>query len=71
MNANRHAKIVREGEYLAEVRVELIQADAGWSPYLSLADARRLDEVREALRRRDVKTASKLGTIYLLSPVAV
>jgi hypothetical protein len=27
---------VDEGEYAAEVEVELIETDEGWSPYLSL-----------------------------------
>ncbi|MBI3634717.1 MAG: hypothetical protein HY216_00695 [Candidatus Rokubacteria bacterium] len=29
--------------------------DNGWSPYLSIDDARKLDEVREALRRGDIQ----------------
>ena len=55
MNARRHTKFVREGSYAAEVDVELIEEDNGWSPYLSLDDARKLDDVREALRRGDLK----------------
>jgi hypothetical protein len=43
-------KMVHEGEYIAEVEVELIYTDEGWSPYISLEDAQKLDEVREALR---------------------
>jgi hypothetical protein len=34
------------------------------SPYLSIEDAQKLDEVREALRRGDLKTAAKLGRIF-------
>jgi hypothetical protein len=55
MNARRHTKFVREGSYAAEVDVELIEEDNGWSPYLSLDDARKLDAVREALRREDLE----------------
>jgi len=44
MSARRHTKFVREGSYAAEVDVELIEEDNGWSPYLSLDDARKLDE---------------------------
>ena len=32
-------KLVRQGDYLAEVDVEMIYTDDGWSPYLSVSDA--------------------------------
>jgi hypothetical protein len=70
MKTRRQTKLVHEGEYVAEVDVELIQTDTGWSPYLSLDDAYKLDDVREALRRRDVGTASRLARVYTLTPVA-
>ncbi len=54
MNRRRDTKLVREGHYAAEVEVELIETDDDWSPYLSLDDARKLDDVREALRREDI-----------------
>lgn len=56
---------------MAEVDVELIQTDAGWSPYLSLEDAYKLDDVRDALRRGDIKAASRLARIFTLTPAAV
>jgi hypothetical protein len=62
-------KLVHEGEYVAEVDVELIITDEGWSPYLSLEDAYKLDDVRQALRRGDIESASRLGRIYRLTPV--
>lgn len=65
----RRAKLIREGRYLAEVDVELIITDKGWSPYLALDDAYKLDDVRQALRRGDIETASKLGRIYKLTPL--
>ena len=71
MNAKHYAKLVHEGEYVAEVDVELIYTDEGWSPYLSLDDAYKLDEVREALRQGDVKSASRLAKVYMLTPVSV
>ena len=70
MKTRHQTKLVHEGEYVAEVDVELIQTDTGWSPYLSLDDAYKLDDVREALRRRDVRTASRLARVYTLTPVA-
>ncbi|MDQ3396183.1 MAG: hypothetical protein M3511_00195 [Deinococcota bacterium] len=67
----RHTKLVHEGEYVAEVDVELIHTAEGWSPYLSLDDAEKLDDVREALRSDDLKEAAKLARVYKLIPVAV
>lgn len=69
MNKRRHAKLVHEGKYVAEVDIELIDTEGGWSPYLSLEDAEKLDDVREALRREDISTASKLARVYRLTPV--
>ena len=69
MNARRHTKFVREGSYAAEVDVELLEEDNGWSPYLSLEDARKLDAVREALRRGDLEAASRLARVFSLTPV--
>ena len=69
MNARRHTKFVHEGSYGAEVDVELIEEDDGWSPYLSLDDARKLDAVREALRRGDLEAASRLALVFSLTPV--
>jgi hypothetical protein len=50
MTKRRHTRLVREGTYAAEGEIELIDGEGGWAPYLSPADAGRLDEVREALR---------------------
>ena len=65
----RRAKLVREGSYAAEVEVELIETDDGWSPHLSLEDARKLDDVREALRRGDVRAASRHARVFDLTPI--
>jgi hypothetical protein len=68
-----HAKLVHEGEYVAEVdgrdHVELVETDEGWSPYLSLEDAYKLDTVREALYRGDVESAARLSRVFKLTPV--
>lgn len=66
-----HTKLVHEGKYVAEVVVELIETDEGWSPYLSLEDAYKLDDVREALRRGDIKSAARLARVFTLTPVAM
>jgi hypothetical protein len=70
MTTRRRTKYVHEGRYVAEVEVELIEADEGWSPYLSLEDAYKLDDVREALRRGDVKGAGRLARVFALTPVS-
>ncbi|MBI1800421.1 MAG: hypothetical protein HY259_14305 [Chloroflexi bacterium] len=69
MSHKRQTKLVHEGEYVAEVEVRLIESLEGWGPYLSLEDARKLDDVREALRRGDFMTANKLARVYRLTPV--
>ena len=69
MTTRHHTKLVHEGGYVAKVDVDLIQTDTGWSPYLSLDDAYKLDNVREALRRGDVKAASRLARVFTLTPV--
>ena len=50
MKKRTQTKLVHEGEYVAEVDVELIETGEEWAPYLSLDDAYKLDDVREALR---------------------
>ena len=66
-------RLVREGEWVAEVRVRLIEDvdnQEGWSPYVSLEDACKLDDVREALREGDMELASRLAeNVYRLTPV--
>jgi len=71
MNTQQRKKLIREGQYLVEVDVELIDTGEGWSPYLSLEDAYKLDDVRAALRRGDLKAAAQQGHIFALTPVAV
>ena len=71
MRKKNHAKLIREGEYVAEVDIELIYTDEGWSPYVSLDDAQKMDEVRDELRMGDLKAAAKHARVYSLSPVAL
>ncbi len=71
MTKRHHTKLVREGNYVAEVKIELIEReDAGWSPYLSLEDAYKLDDVRDALRRGDLQSAGRLARLFTLTPIA-
>ena len=71
MTKKQTTKLIRFGDYVAEVNVELVYTDDEWSPYLSVNDAMKLDDVREALRQKDFVTATKLASVYKLSPLAV
>ena len=62
-------KLVHEGDFVAEVPVELIETEDDWSPYLSVEDAQKLDDVREALRRGDLESATRLARVFRLIPV--
>ena len=69
MKKRNHKKLVHEGQFVAEVDVNLIESDEGWSPYLSLDDAYKLDDVRDALRRGDLEAATRLARVFKLTPV--
>ena len=56
MTKRGHTKLVREGQYAAEIDIELI-------------DAQKLDDVRETLRRGDIKTTGKLARVFKLTPI--
>ena len=71
MKKRRYTKLVHEGQYVAEVDVELIDMNTGWSPYLSLDDAYKLDDIRDALQQGDVKSAARLARVFTLTPIAV
>ena len=61
---------LHEGRYAAEVQVELIETDGGFSPYYSPDDVRKLERVQDALRRGDVLEASKEARVFELLPLA-
>jgi len=70
MNTRSITRLVREGEFVAEVEVRLVETEGGWAPYLSLEDAYKLDDVRDALRVGDTRRASQLAhRIYRLTPL--
>ena len=70
MEKREKSKYVHEGQYVAEVKVTLVEDKTGWSPYLRVEDAYKLDDVREALRNGDLEAAARFGQIYELHPVA-
>ena len=71
MKRRVRTKLIHEGKYVAEIDVELLETEEEWSPYLSLNDAYKLDDVRDALRRGDIKAAAQHGRVFTLTPVAV
>jgi len=71
MKKRKRTKFVHVGQYVAEVDVELIDMNKGWSPYLSLDDAYKLDDIRDALQQGDVKSAARLARVFTLTPIAV
>ncbi len=70
MSKQQRKKLVHEGEYVAEVDVELEYTDDPWSPYLSLEEASKLDQVRLALRRGEVQAAARYARVFRLTPIA-
>jgi hypothetical protein len=70
MKARKTTRLIHEGRYAAEVEIELLHEDHEWAPYMSLADARKLDDVRDALRRGDLKAAAAVARIFELTPIA-
>ncbi|MBU0897451.1 MAG: hypothetical protein KKB76_07525 [Candidatus Omnitrophica bacterium] len=71
MTTRHHTKLVHEGKYVAEVDVEILDTGDGWSPYLSLEDAQKLDDVREALREEALQRATNFARVFRLTPVSV
>ena len=71
MTKRKHTKLVHEGGYIAEVDIEIIDSNEGWSPYLSLDDTLKLDDVRKALKRGDITSANKIARVFEISRVKV
>lgn len=70
MQTRKHTKLVHEGNYAAEIEIEIIDSENSWSPYITLEDALKLDKVRELLKENKIAEAKKFGNVYILKPVA-
>jgi hypothetical protein len=70
MDKKKHTKLIHAGHYAAKVDVELIHDDSSWSPYLSVEDALKLDQVRQYLREGNLTEAQKIAEVFELKPVA-
>ncbi|BFU91243.1 MAG: hypothetical protein NTAFB01_24300 [Nitrospira sp.] len=71
MKKQKRTKLIHEGRYLAEVDVDLLVTDDEWSPSLSVEDAYKLDDVRDALKKGDTAAAARYGRVFSLTPIAV
>jgi hypothetical protein len=71
MTARKQTRLLREGDYIAEVDVELLEEEggAGWGSYLCPEDALKLGDVRIVLRDGDIARAAKLARVYRLTLV--
>lgn len=70
MTVKKKIKLIHEGRFAAEVEVDLIDDETGWTPYLSVADARKLDAVRSALKAGRIAEAAALARVFQLQPVS-
>jgi hypothetical protein len=66
----RTTRFIHVGNYAAEVEVDLIVDDTGWSPYLSHQDALKLDRVRRALKTDNLAAAMRDARVYELTELA-
>lgn len=71
MTAKKKRKWIHEGPFAAEVDVHLMEDETGWAPYLSVADARKLDRVRGALKAGRIAEAAGLGRVFELQPLSL
>ena len=71
MRLKKRKRYIHEGPYVAAVEVELIEDETSWSPYLSVQDAYKLDDVREALLTGDLAAAATYGEVFRMEHVEV
>ena len=70
MKKQTKKKHVHAGGYVARVEVELVEDETGWSPYLEVEEAQKLDKVRKALEEGDLQDAAQYGEIYEMRKVS-
>jgi len=68
MNTKSETKLLHACGLVADVLVERIDTECGWSPYLSVEDAQKIASVKEASRLGDLKSAARPGRIFRLTP---
>ena len=55
---------------MAEVEGGLLEDETVWSPYLRIEDTHKLDDVRESVRKGDLKAAARFGRVYEIHTLA-
>jgi hypothetical protein len=68
--SRRTIELIHVGKFAAEVPVDLIEDEEGWSPYLSFEDAKKIEAVRLALQAGNVAKAAELAKVFELLPVS-
>jgi hypothetical protein len=68
--SRKSVQLIHEGKYAAEVPIELIEDETGWSPHVAIDDVKKLDRIRLALRRGDVAAASREARVFELLPIS-
>lgn len=61
---------LKEGDYFAEVEVEIILDELGWSPGFTPEAEEKVERVRAALRAGDIATAVQYAKVYKLKLIA-
>ena len=69
MKNYRAKKLIRDGDLIAEVEVDLHDGIGDWEPTMSKDDAFKVDDVCDAMRRKDYQAVAKLARLYRLVPV--
>lgn len=69
MKRKKTIKYIHEGPFVATFEVMVEEDETGWSPYLGLDDAYKLDEIKEPLQKKNIKLASKYGNVYEMHPI--
>jgi len=67
--ARKIERIVENG-FVAEIEIETEAAAGDFAPAVSLADARKLEAARRALKAGDTAAAAKFGRIFRMLPVS-
>lgn len=69
MTVEKIIRRLRHNDLLAEVVVEMHYHEGkDWSPTLSLADVRKLERVRKALERGDIKAVLQDAKVFRMTP---
>jgi hypothetical protein len=69
-HTTRETQLVREGDLVVSVEVELTHDDQNpWGPTFTPADVEKLVLAQRALRANDLEAAGKFGSLFRLSPL--